>query len=104
MIVREGAVPPLLSLSHSIDLKVQRNAAGALLNLTHIGKRSKVIRGLKVMRFLISESNRHVLVEAGAISVFVQLLDSSDEDIQFYSAAALSNLAVHGMHHIFLCT
>ena len=44
----------------------------------------------------LSESNRHVLVEAGAISVFVQLLESSDEDIQFYSAAALSNLAVHG--------
>ena len=37
-IVREGAVPPLLSLSHSTDLKVQRNAAGALLNLTHIGE------------------------------------------------------------------
>ena len=36
-IVREGAVPPLLLLSHSVDLKVQRNAAGALLNLTHIG-------------------------------------------------------------------
>ena len=28
--------------------------------------------------------------------VFVQLLDSSDEDVQFYCAAALSNLAVHG--------
>lgn len=39
-IVREGAVPPLLRLSHSSDLKVQRNAAGALLNLTHIGQRS----------------------------------------------------------------
>lgn len=37
-----------------------------------------------------------MLVEAGAISVFVQLLGSSDEDVQFYSAAALSNLAVHG--------
>ena len=37
-IVREGAVPPLLSLSHSMDLKVQRNAAGALLNLTHVGE------------------------------------------------------------------
>ena len=46
---------------------------------------------------LLPESNRHVLVDAGAISVFVQLLESSDEDIQFYSAAALSNLAVHGM-------
>lgn len=43
-----------------------------------------------------SESNRHLLVEAGAISVFVQLLASSDYDVQFYSAAALSNFAVHG--------
>ena len=39
-IVKEGAVSPLLNLSHSLDLKVQRNAAGALLNLTHIGQRS----------------------------------------------------------------
>lgn len=44
------------------------------------------------------ESNRHVLVETGAVSVFVQLLESEDEDVQFYCAAALSNLAVHGMH------
>ena len=27
--------------------------------------------------------------------MFVQLLDSGDEDVQFYCAAALSNLAVH---------
>lgn len=42
------------------------------------------------------ESNRHLLVEAGGIDVFVQLLESGDEDVQFYSAASLSNLAVHG--------
>ncbi len=36
-IVKEGAILPLLRLSHSLDPKVQRNAAGALLNLTHIG-------------------------------------------------------------------
>ena len=36
-VVREGGVKPLLSLAHSPDHKVQRNAAGALLNLTHIG-------------------------------------------------------------------
>ncbi len=28
--------------------------------------------------------------------VFVHLLESSDEDVRFYSAAALSNIAVHG--------
>ena len=44
----------------------------------------------------VIESNRHVLVEAGAVELFVQLLSSSDQDIQFYCAAALSNLAVHG--------
>lgn len=102
-IVREGAVPPLLSLSHSIDIKVQRNAAGALLNLTHIGALPThpphPLTAPPVTPFPpfpLLESNRHVLVEAGAISVFVQLLDSSDEDVQFYCAAALSNLAVHG--------
>ncbi len=44
----------------------------------------------------MSESNRHVLVESGGVEVFAQLLSNSDPDIQFYCAAALSNLAVHG--------
>lgn len=48
-IVREGAVPPLLRLSHSSDLKVQRNAAGALLNLTHIGQRSCLYSKIKLL-------------------------------------------------------
>ncbi len=54
------------------------------------------VSAVVVLCSLSLESNRHVLVEAGAVSVFVQLLDSGDEDVQFYSAAALSNLAVHG--------
>ena len=45
--------------------------------------------------FIPIDSNRHELVRTGAVPVFVQLLDSSDEDVQFYCAAALSNLAVH---------
>ena len=28
--------------------------------------------------------------------VFIRMLESQDRDVQFYSAAALSNLAVHG--------
>lgn len=33
--------------------------------------------------------------------MFVQLLDSKDVDVQFYCAAALSNLAVHGLYSIY---
>lgn len=41
-------------------------------------------------------SNRQQLVTAGAIPVLVKLLQSQDEDVQYYSAAAISNLAVDG--------
>ena len=36
-IVQQGAVASLLKLTRVHDPRVQRNAAGALLNLTHIG-------------------------------------------------------------------
>ncbi len=36
-IVTLGGVTPLLDLARSRDLRVQRNATGALLNLTHLG-------------------------------------------------------------------
>ena len=36
-IVQQGAVTSLLKLTRVHDPRVQRNAAGALLNLTHIG-------------------------------------------------------------------
>ena len=45
---------------------------------------------------MCADSNRQELVQAGAVPVFVQLLDSRDVDVQFYCAAALSNLAVSG--------
>ena len=167
-IVRQGAVGPLLGVARSHDPRVQRNATGALLNLTHIGKPPPLslslppspsppspllhcLLGSHIARqslfcarsgftilsvpqtsfvhaqhiyilptlhdvsltvyhlcnssklILICtppphhlDSNRHELVQTGAVPVFVQLLDSSDEDVQFYCAAALSNLAVHG--------
>jgi len=37
-IATENGIPALLDLVQSKDLRVQRNAAGALLNLTHIGR------------------------------------------------------------------
>ena len=36
-VVAQGGIPPLLRLTKAEDPRVLRNAAGALLNLTHIG-------------------------------------------------------------------
>lgn len=57
-------------------MRVQRNATGALLNMTH------------------SDDNRNQLVAAGAIPVLVSLLSSPDTDVQYYCTTALSNIAV----------
>ena len=57
-------------------MRVQRNATGALLNMTH------------------SDENRNQLVSAGAIPVLVSLLSSTDTDVQYYCTTALSNIAV----------
>ena len=51
----------------------------------------------KLLLFLCSpDANRCELVQCGAVPIFIRLLDSRDIDVQFYSSAALSNLAVHG--------
>merc|ERR1711939_668901 len=75
-IARSGALGPLTRLAKSKDMRVQRNATGALLNMTH------------------SDENRQQLVNAGAIPVLVQLLSSTDVDVQYYCTTALSNIAV----------
>jgi vacuolar protein 8 len=36
-IARSGALVPLTRLARSKDMRVQRNATGALLNMTHSG-------------------------------------------------------------------
>lgn len=51
---------------------------------------------VSLFSLLCADSNRQVLVQAGAVLVFVQLLESRDTEVQFYCAAALSNLAVSG--------
>ena len=75
-IAKSGALIPLTRLARSKDMRVQRNATGALLNMTH------------------SDENRQQLVSAGAIPVLVGLLNSEDTDVQYYCTTALSNIAV----------
>jgi vacuolar protein 8 len=45
-------------------------------------------------RLTRTDENRQQLVNAGAIPVLVQLLSSSDVDVQYYCTTALSNIAV----------
>jgi vacuolar protein 8 len=43
-----------------------------------------------------TDENRQQLVNAGAIPVLISLLNSSDQDVQYYCTTALSNIAVDG--------
>jgi vacuolar protein 8 len=42
------------------------------------------------------EENRQQLVNANAIPVLTGLLNSDDQDVQYYCTTALSNIAVDG--------
>ncbi len=76
-------------------MRVQRNATGALLNMTHSGT---LLASFKLNRLsnLSVDENRQQLVNAGAIPVLVSLLNSQDTDVQYYCTTALSNIAVDG--------
>ncbi|XP_066268414.1 uncharacterized protein [Branchiostoma lanceolatum] len=80
IVVKRGARPLLRLAADAVDPRVQRNAVGALLNLTHL------------------ETNRSDLAREGAIKVFNDLLLDDDTEIQYYCAAALSNMAVDTEH------
>ena len=93
-IAKSGALVPLTRLARSKDMRVQRNATGALLNMTHSGE-----KGLPFVLTIYSshsDENRQQLVNAGAIPVLVSLLNSPDTDVQYYCTTALSNIAVDG--------
>lgn len=94
-IARSGALGPLTRLAKSKDMRVQRNATGALLNMTHSGMlvvTTSVLGKSRLTSFV--DENRQQLVNAGAIPVLVQLLSSADVDVQYYCTTALSNIAV----------
>lgn len=46
-IAKSGALVPLTRLARSKDMRVQRNATGALLNMTHSGELLRTRRGLR---------------------------------------------------------
>ena len=77
-------------------MRVQRNATGALFNMTHSGILFSCMLRTRCSR--ISDENRQQLVAAGAIPVLVSLLNSPDTDVQYYCTTALSNIAVDGKH------
>jgi vacuolar protein 8 len=92
-IARSGALQPLTRLAKSRDMRVQRNATGALLNMTHSGM-LPVCADVHGYANIEPDDNRQQLVNAGAIPVLVQLLSSTDVDVQYYCTTALSNIAV----------
>lgn len=95
-IAKSGALVPLTRLARSKDMRVQRNATGALLNMTHSGTCSVFSQEITHKRLSPLDENRQQLVNAGAIPVLVSLLNSQDTDVQYYCTTALSNIAVDG--------
>jgi len=78
-------------------MRVQRNATGALLNMTHSGASGDIYNCAVYLSGFYIDENRQQLVNAGAIPVLVSLLNSPDTDVQYYCTTALSNIAVDGM-------
>lgn len=96
-IAKSGALIPLTRMARSNDMRVQRNATGALLNMTHSGSSPPKREQLYVYNLTCtdpSDENRQQLVQAGAVPVLVGLLKSPDTDVQYYCTTALSNIAV----------
>lgn len=105
-IARSDALRLLVDLARSKDKRVQRNATGALLNMTHsrmfffyISHQGSVISQVPVLKTFFTEENRQQLVYANAIPVLTSLLNSDDQDVQYYCTTALSNIAVDGKFH-----
>lgn len=90
-IARSTALGPLTRLAKAKDIRVQRNATGALLNMTHSGGQTSCPL---IPSVLTVDENRALLVQAGAVPVLVSLLLSPDLDIQYYCTTAISNIAV----------
>ena len=106
-IVKLGALQPLIRLTKARDIRVKRNSAGALLNLSHVGMYLCNHFDHVILWTHPPAANRISIVGEGGVPYLVQLLESQDEEIQFYCSATLSNIAVDGRrgyqksHHLF---
>ena len=95
-IVKLGALHPLIRLTKARDIRVKRNSAGALLNLSHVGMCLCNHFDHVMLWTHPPAANRISIVGEGGVPYLVQLLESQDEEIQFYCSATLSNIAVDG--------
>ena len=76
MCENDQMVTGLIKCAKNGEVRVQRNAVGAILNLTHV------------------REHRNVLVQANVIPTLSNLLLYMDPEICYYAVTALSNLAV----------
>jgi len=79
---QEGAIPPLVSLLHTVDPKVQRAVAGTLRTLA-----------------FKNEDNKNLIVELEALPLLIQMLRSDDSTIHYEAVGVIGNL-VHSSQHI----
>lgn len=78
----EGGVPPLVTLLHSVDPKVQRAVAGTLRTLA-----------------FKNEENKNLIVARGALPLLIHMLRADDSSIHYEAVGVIGNL-VHSSHHI----
>lgn len=71
----EGGVPPLVSLLHSADCKIQRAAAGSLRTLA-----------------FKNDENKACIVELGALPLLVQMLRAEDSSVHYEAVGVIGNL------------
>ncbi|CAE7354175.1 PUB13, partial [Symbiodinium necroappetens] len=89
-----GAIPPLVELLSSSITDVQKAAAGtraAVIRLSGSGEQGWAANALRDLA--ISADNQALIAEAGGIPPLVELLSSSNTDVQMMAAAALRHLA-----------
>jgi HEAT repeat protein len=72
---QEGGIPPLVSLLHSVDPKVQRAVAGSLRTLA-----------------FKNDENKNIIVDLGSLPLLIQMLRADDTTIHYEAVGVIGNL------------